>query len=907
MGVTRSEAVKRFLMASTRTDLANLYHKGMEMQVNVAQDGGQRKDSTNSTGVRTVVWTDGVQSWSALRVPKNAMSEPEDNDFELRFELDKHAEGIGMTGWNWQERKSYWMGFDFDTITGHSEKHLAKLSEAQLEAVKEAAIKIPWVTVRKSTGGKGLHLYVFVNGIPTSNHNEHAALARSVLGMMSAITGFDFGGSVDVCGGNMWVWHRKMKGTDGLALVKQGTVLEDVPPNWKDHVKVTSSRGKVRNRPQFIEEREMSIFEELAGQRLKIPLDEEHRKLIDFLAEKKAVWWWDADHHMLVCCSYDLKLAHEKFNMRGLFDTVSTAHDGGLHNCWAFPQRHGAWVVRRYTRGIGETANWDQDQQGFTRTYLNKDPNLQSSARTHGGVEQEKGGFEFKDAKTAIEVAKTLGAKVVVAENLLGRSTVLKLHKDGRMIVKIKRESSDQPLLGWKEEKDGTWTRIYNVVVDAKDQDTEIAGADDLVRHLISETNDDCGWVIKGDHFAWNTEPLVHVKMLLAGPTGFTPKQVGGIMGACIAKPWRLVNKPFQPEYPGDREWNRNSAQLRFAPSSEVDKLSFPHWEKILRHIGSGLDDAISQDKWCQDHNITSGYDYLCLWAAFMFREPLRKVPYLFFYGPQNSGKSIYHEGLALLFDRKRGYMRADAALTSQSAFNGELENAVLCVVEETDLSKQSSSAYNRIKDWTTSDDILIHRKNFTPYTHRSAFHIVQVGNDGAVCPIFMEDTRITMGFVKPFEGEEIPKHQLKVLLEKEAPDFLAHLFSLELPESGKRLALPVINTQDKIDAAKANQTVIQKFFTDLVNPVDGEAIKLADVYMKFKESLDANEREAWTKQAFTKELPANYPKGRFRGADWYIGNISWLPRAVGEPLKPKLVRRGEKLISEGEVNEASS
>lgn len=61
--------------------------------------------------------------------------------------------------------------------------------------------------VRRSTGGGGIHLYVYSadDGISTDNHTEHAALARCVLGMMSSGTGFDFASQIDACGHVTWV------------------------------------------------------------------------------------------------------------------------------------------------------------------------------------------------------------------------------------------------------------------------------------------------------------------------------------------------------------------------------------------------------------------------------------------------------------------------------------------------------------------------------------------------------------------------------------------------------------------------------------------------------------------------------------------------------------------------------
>jgi len=58
-------------------------------------------------------------------------------------------------------------------------------------------------------------------------------------------------------------------------------------------------------------------------------------------------------------------------------------------------------------------------------------------------------------------------------------------------------------------------------------------------------------------------------------------------------KNWTLVNRPFRPEYPGGREWNRTSAQLRFKPSQDKEKLRYPTWLKMLNHLGTGLNEEI--------------------------------------------------------------------------------------------------------------------------------------------------------------------------------------------------------------------------------------------------------------------------------------------------------------------------
>lgn len=884
--VLRSTAIKKFLTACSREDLAGLYNPNMEVQVNVAQGTGERVNKEKGM----FYYTDGVQSWATFRIPRKAMSVPEDNDYAINFDLDQHVDAIGMTGWDWKNRVSKWVAFDFDSITGHSANHAATLTEAQLEEVKHAAMAIPWVTVRKSTGGRGLHLYVFVDNVPTANHTEHAALARSILGLMSALAGYDFSDSVDACGGNIWVWARKMIGTDGLTLVKQGETLVDVPINWRDHIKVTVSRGKRRNLPQFVPDQEAESFDELAGQRARVPLDDMHKKLIDYLRTTESVWWWSADYHMLVCGTASLKAAYTKLHMRGVFDTIATGKDGE-QNCFLFPMSDGAWVVRRYTKGISEAANWDQDKNGYTRCFLNMNPDLIMAARVFGGIEQEKGGFNFRKAVEAIEAAKALGVDLKLPDWAAHRKTTMKVHKDGRLIVKIARESEDRQadMTGWQEDK-SVWTKIFSNRVESQTAEPD-NNYDGFIRHVISETGSDAGWLLRGEEGTWTEEPLSHVKAAVA--SCMSVKAATDIIGNSVLRPWKQVTLPFKPEYPGNRRWNRNAAQLRFAPANEPG--DFPHWSRVLTHVGGSLDSAINADTWCQNSGIRNGHDYLLYWCAFLFRDPLKKLPYLFFHGPQNSGKSSFHEALSLLFEKKRGYADAGQALTSQGNFNGELLNAVLCFVEEIDLSKQGSVAYNRIKNWITSPEISIHAKFGDPYMVPNTCHFVHTANSRGYCPVFTDDTRITMSHV-PVLAAEISKEELFEALEKEAPDFLGHLFSLELPKSGRRLALPIINTQDKIDAGLENQSLFEKFLSENVYRIPGQKIKISDMFSRFKNWLEPMDAEVMTKQKMTAQLPPDIIKGRGKDAQWYLANISFDRNATPGP---KLVRKASEYLED--------
>jgi hypothetical protein len=371
----KTDAIGNFLADCANPELASLYSPDMECQVNVAQDGGDRIEG-DFKGKKWHGWSDGKITWKSFRIPWKANTDPEYTDSDIKFSLLQHAEAIGMTGWDWRNRCSKWVAFDFDAISGHGETGSRNLTAKQLDEVKEVAFGIDWITIRKSTSGSGIHLYVFLDNVPTRNHNEHAALARAILGTMSALTGFNFQSKVDVCGGNMWVWHRKNKGTDGFDLIKQGTVLKELPCNWRDHIKVVKGTRR-RTLPQFVPSEESDSFDELAGACIKVDLDEEHRALINYLQEKDCLWWWEADHHMLVTHTIHLKQAAHDLDLRGFFDTISTGKEIGQdHNCFLFPMRRGAWGVRRYTKGVQEHQSWVQDGAGWTKCFFNKEVDL---------------------------------------------------------------------------------------------------------------------------------------------------------------------------------------------------------------------------------------------------------------------------------------------------------------------------------------------------------------------------------------------------------------------------------------------------------------------------------------------------------------------------------------------------
>jgi len=892
-----SESIYNFLQARKtphNADLVDRWSIDCETQINVIAADGERVEGKKST------WSNGTDTWHSIRVPKNAATDPTWSDYEIRYPFDLYAEGIGLTGWNWQDRKSLWVAFDVDSITGHSKG--VGISDEALERVKEAAEALPYVEVRKSTGGKGLHFYVYFGGIPTANHTEHAALARCVLGMMSSATGFDFASQIDVCGGIMWVWHRKMTPENqGLTLIKASTqtlTLADLPANWKDHIEVIT-RKRTKIRINGIENEDN--FETLANSRTRVDLDEVHKNIIDELTRSGYSTVWVSDYHLLQTHTKALQDLFENrdLGITGVFKTLSSGKDPATCNCFCFPLANGAWRVYRFSPGAAEDETWEQDGSGWTNCYFNRQPDLHTVAKAAKGTEApDNGGYVFTGSTEAEQAIQLLGADVSLPEQFKDRETRLRAQKDGRIVVSVSKASVDEIVpQGWLDVK-GKLSRVLNIKAEIKAQVAEdsYTDTDKVVRVLISPTFKCAGWVAKNWQGKWIDHPKDNIKDVLAN-LGMTGPEISRAIGGACNKDWQLVNLPFQPEYPGNREWNRGSVQYKHAPVILInDEVPYhPHWDMVLKHCFQDLDEAIKQNPLAQKANIKCGADYGLLWAACLLRDPFQPLPYLFFYGDEDCGKSTYHEAFTHLISG--GRIEANLALTNQSGFNGELAGQILAFIEEIDITK-SPVALARIKDWVMSPTLLLRQMRMDAYTMANTLHFIKVSNYQSYCPIFPGDTRITMCYVPPLSQEvKVPRDEMKDALIREAPHFMRTILDLTLPKMSGRLRIPVIDTYHKAQAQATRVTTLDQFLLDICHHVVGERVPFTEFCDRFFEWLPSGEKTEWNKHTIAGQMPAHYPCGIGGENKRWVGNLAWEDKETAPGAKPWVIVNGRLRI----------
>ena len=412
--------------------------------------------------------------------------------------------------------------------------------------------------------------------------------------------------------------------------------------------------------------------------------------------------------------------------------------------------------------------------------------------------------------------------------------------KNGRIILEFRSEGNDRidQLNGWIKEG-GYWKKIIGED-DHEEEKIDLANVDDFCRYLLNPDLSDLGWFINIDG-QWSRQSLVNVKHRLF--TRFMKdNMVKSIVGNMIEHAWHKVVKPFQPEYTGNREWNFGS-RLNYVVGE--DHGDTPAWDAIFTHLGESIDIEARADLGI------SGKQYLLYWVVAMLRNPGEPLSYLFFHGPQNSGKSMFHEALGILFHR--GYVKADKALTNPQGFNGELENAVLCVIEETDLSK--TNAYNRIKEWVTAKDISIHRKGDTPFMSKNYTHWIQASNSYKELPMFSGDTRITVIPVRPLE-HIINKRDFMKSLYNEAQYFINKIYYLTIPEYNDRLLIPALMSTDKLKIESQNDDTVTTFINEYCEVGDYEEL-FSVAYIKFCNEYGGD----MSKISFGKQIPLEFEK----------------------------------------------
>jgi hypothetical protein len=150
-----------------------------------------------------------------------------------------------------------------------------------------------------------------------------------------------------------------------------------------------------------------------------------------------------------------------------------------------------------------------------------------------------------------------------------------------------------------------------------------------------------------------------------------------------------------------------------------------------------------------------------------------------------------------------------------------------------------------------------------------------------------------------PLLEAEIPKIDLMARLEEEAPHIMRTLLDLQLPKSGCRLRVPVIETEDKMRTISDNRSALEEFLDEQCEYLPGAATLLVDLHSKFLLNLEKFEHNSWSKNTMKCELPDKFPVGKWNRNQTCVGNLVFRGENVEGETGSVFILQGGRLIRE--------
>ena len=234
--------------------------------------------------------------------------------------------------------------------------------------IRRAIERVPYAEMRRSTSGKGLHLYLLLDDIQVANHTEHAGLARALLGMFCHDAGLDFAPRLiawaETCGFGAGARRWKIEHFERLKDAARPLTPDDLPPDWREHLEVVTRR-RTRVRVPGVDE---DSFSETAGA-CKVARRGAHANR-GGVQEAGYTFYYMPDYGCYHGHTGAMAKVHKELELRGFFKTNSADTDPGTPNCYFFPRSGGIFFVVRF-QTQDEHDSWGRTAKGERCCYYN--------------------------------------------------------------------------------------------------------------------------------------------------------------------------------------------------------------------------------------------------------------------------------------------------------------------------------------------------------------------------------------------------------------------------------------------------------------------------------------------------------------------------------------------------------
>lgn len=737
----------------------DLIHKGLELHFEPITDDDDLLDE----------WQN---KWPVASGPYNWRIDCAKKDRPVGYH-PKLIRSWGTSWWDYAAGQTVALFLEFDYKHGPN-----GLDEAGIAQVDELATKHSAIMNITSRGGKGRHWVArLTTPLPATTRKQHARNCKAARDALSKILGVDL--STLTCaapGAIQYVWHHApAEGGFQLLHAATGTLDVELPPPEPE------PEPRSDDDPCW---------------------DDTHEEIFDAMrADGWPVTFKDYDGKPMVQLHACGLLADFKRNRRaGRYSTNSPGTHKDKPNAYGFPRENGGIAVYRM-KAEAESKDW-HIVNGKPCIHYNVPASFDEAVKRCGKFDRRGHGI----ITNFDEFTRLLGIDLTIPRVLWGREIVVR-RDNTCLYITILGEKEDV-VEGWHYSRK-TWEYDLDCLPDEKQS----------LSDRIRQTTDKYAAkaIVIQDGPDWVAYSLTAAKTYLQG-CGLNKFEVAKTIKDSMENSYQLVQIPFGPEYPAPRVWNRFGAKYACEPI----KGDYPRIQMILEHCGKNLTPAVLDDPWCQANKVTTGGHYLKLWAARAFRYPDKRLPMLdLFSEVQNIGKSTFGRTLARGIKGTNGWCELRKEITRDD-FNDAMRGAVLCLLEEIDLSA-NPSAYQLIKNYIDNPHLKLRGMYSPSETETNYTHFIHTSNDRRFCPVYPNDTRIVVIRVDPFEGEELDwSETLRPIVDEEMPAFLYDLMDMNLPKGDGRLYLPVLVTDDKRAAMDEKRAEMQGWYSQLLADARG-------------------------------------------------------------------------------------
>lgn len=285
-------------------------------------------------GLEYQLWLDGKPK--RIPVGRNTGEPKYGGELISQKQLAARVGLIGVTGWNWHSRESQFVILDFDA-TDHEAGHV----QETLDLIVDAARRLGWVWVRRSKGGRGIHLIVVLSTpMAAQTGTAHQQNAKAVVARMTYDAGFDFPEYLD-CGGVVgYVWAPQVADNAFEILLEPTCEAPAIDPP-------TTSIQQ-------------------ASRLIEPPAELSEQHCSDILAMQAAGFIAEFCDGRLLCHSKGFEVLYRDRGRPGNYRSRSAGCNPSKANAFAFPLEDGGWIVSRFNvPPTTEHDCWYPNAQGY--------------------------------------------------------------------------------------------------------------------------------------------------------------------------------------------------------------------------------------------------------------------------------------------------------------------------------------------------------------------------------------------------------------------------------------------------------------------------------------------------------------------------------------------------------------